>query len=69
MKVWLVQHPSPTSSADVRNSEYVALGRLKGNVGHQNYDIPAEVDLADFGSVVIWCEQFRVLFSAAPLSP
>jgi hypothetical protein len=43
------------------------LGKLKGNVGDQNYDIPADLDLSAFGSVVIWCEPFAVPFSAAPL--
>jgi hypothetical protein len=27
------------------------------------------VNLADYKSVVIWCEQFGVLFSAADLKP
>ena len=35
--VWLVRHPGPTNSADVRQSEYIELGRLKGNIGDQNY--------------------------------
>ena len=46
----------------------VNLGRLKGNLGDQNYDIPADLDLSQFQSVVIWCQAFRVPFSAAPLT-
>lgn len=46
----------------------VNLGRLKGNLGDQNYDIPADLDLSQFQSVVIWCQAFRVPFSAAPLN-
>ena len=57
----------PKTSADVTDGEWVSLGRLKGNIGEQNYDIPAEVDVSRFGAVVIWCEQFSVLFSAASL--
>jgi hypothetical protein len=45
----------------------VNLGALKGNLGDQNYDIPADLDLSQFQSVVIWCRAFRVPFSAAPL--
>ncbi len=67
MKVWLVTAPAPKSSADVKNSEWVSLGRLKGNIGEQNYDIPADVEVSRFGAVVIWCEQFSILFSAASL--
>jgi len=43
------------------------LGELKGNIGDQNYTIPLDVDLTQFGSVVIWCERFSVAFGAAPL--
>ena len=46
---------------------YLSLGELKGNVGNQNYPIPADVDVAGYGSVVIWCELFDVLFSPAAL--
>ncbi len=66
--VYLVQHPDPASADDVQNSYSINLGQLKGNVGNQNYAIPADVDVAEFGSVVIWCELFGVLFSPAALT-
>jgi len=47
--------------------DYVDLGELKGNVGNQNYEIPADVDLSQFNSVVIYCEPFHVVFSTATL--
>ena len=50
------------------DEEFVNLGRLKGNQGDQNYDLPAEVDLADYASVVIWCDRFDSAFGAAPLT-
>jgi Electron transfer DM13 len=46
---------------------YVSLGRLKGNQGDQNYEVPADVDLAGFRSVVIWCDRFDSAFGAADL--
>ena len=66
LRLVLAQHPDPGSSADVK-VEYFDLGELKGNVGNQNYEIPAEVDIAQYGSVAVWCRAFGVLFSAAPL--
>ncbi len=69
LKVWLVKAAEIASSADVKASEWVSLGPLKGNKGDQNYIVPADVPLEDFASVVIWCEQFGVLFSAARLEP
>lgn len=47
----------------------VALGKLKGNLGNQNYTVPAGTDLSKFRSVVIWCERFSVSFGAADLAP
>ena len=43
----------------------IHLGALKGNVGNQNYDIPADVDLSEYRSVVIYCVPFHVVFSTA----
>lgn len=49
------------------DSGFLDLGKLKGNKGSQNYDIPADTDLSSYGSVVIWCVPFGVTFSVAPL--
>ena len=68
LKVWLSAHANPASATDVTENDYVSLGVLKGNIGDQNYSIPADVDLSKYGSVVIWCEQFSVLFSTAALN-
>ncbi|MCZ6765267.1 MAG: DM13 domain-containing protein [Alphaproteobacteria bacterium] len=67
LEVWLVAHPDPKSKSDVLDAEWLSLGQLKGNIGDQNYPIPADAEIAKYQSVVIWCEQFGVLFSAAPL--
>ena len=69
LEVWLSAHPDPASSDDVKGAEWVSLGQLKGNVGDQAYAVPEGTDLSAFRSVVIWCEQFGVLFSPAALSP
>jgi hypothetical protein len=49
------------------DDEHVNLGRLKGNQGDQNYELPAGTDLARFGTVVIWCDRFNSAFGAADL--
>jgi hypothetical protein len=67
LKVWLVKADNVQSSADVRASEWLSLGPLKGNKGDQNYVIADTVDIADYASVVIWCEQFGVLFAVADM--
>lgn len=68
LEVWLVTAENVSASSDVTDGEWLALGQLKGNIGDQNYDIPADADLSKYRSVVIWCEQFGVLFSPASLA-
>lgn len=48
--------------------DYVDLGDLKGNVGAQNYTVPAEVDLSKYRTVVVWCVRFSVAFGTAELT-
>lgn len=50
------------------DSGFLDLGKLKGNKGNQNYDIPTDIDLSVYGSVVIWCVPFGVTFATASLS-
>ncbi|MEO1746540.1 MAG: DM13 domain-containing protein, partial [Pseudomonadota bacterium] len=69
LEVWLSAVADPQSSSDVSGAQWLSLGQLKGNVGDQTYTIPADADVSQYQSVVIWCEQFGVLFSPATLSP
>lgn len=59
---------APTSTFAGLGADEIHLGALKGNVGNQNYDVPAEVDLSQYRSVVIYCVPFRVVFSTAAFS-
>ena len=68
LKVWLVAESDIKSSDDVKASQWLSLGQLKGNIGNQNYAIPAATEVSKYQSVVIWCEQFGVLFSPAKLA-
>ncbi|UDF12702.1 DM13 domain-containing protein [Antiquaquibacter oligotrophicus] len=47
---------------------YVDLGTIKGNLGNQVYEIPADVDLGAYPSVYLWCAQFAVSFGAASVA-
>ena len=55
-------------STDKDTSDIVNLGRLKGNIGNQNYEIPAGTDLSKYNTVLIWCKAFSTLFGSAKLS-
>ncbi len=65
LHVLLAENPNPTNRNDL--GEYVDLGSLKGNLGNQNYDIPADLDLSKYNSIVIYCMPFHVVFSTATL--
>jgi len=56
-------------STDNSASDFVNLGRLKGNVGDQNYEIPDGTDLSKYDTALIWCQAFSVLFGSAELEP
>ena len=49
------------------DTQRVELGKLKGNEGDQNYEVPAGTDLNRFQTVSIYCERFNANFGAAPL--
>ncbi|MEU6297773.1 DM13 domain-containing protein [Streptomyces erythrochromogenes] len=71
LRVWLTDAPVKEGVAGWRvfdDGKYVSLGKLKGNKGDQNYEIPADVNLADYSSVTIWCDRFDVSFGAATLA-
>ena len=67
--VYLVPRATVRASGDVADTMYVDLGQLRAFKGSQRYQIPAGVDLANYPSVVIWCETFSVLISPADVTP
>jgi len=66
--VYLVAAGDVQDNATVKTAGFVDLGSIKGNVGDQNYDVPADVDLAKYRAVTIWCRRFAVSFGTAPLA-
>ena len=68
VQVYLVAAADATNNETVTTAGFIHLGALKGNIGDQNYDVPANVDLTKYQSVTIWCRRFGVNFGTAPLS-
>lgn len=68
VQVYLVAVADSNDNDTVRKSEFIHVAALKGNVGDQNYDLPAGVDLAKYRSVTVWCRRFAVNFGTAPLA-
>jgi len=69
VRVYLVAAQDATDNDTVKRAGFVELGSLKGNIGDQNYDVPADTDLGKYQSVTIWCRRFSVNFGTAPLLP
>ena len=68
LRVLITPDNNPFDHDALAEAGYTELGRLKGNIGNQNYEIPPDVDIDSIGSVVIYCKPFAVIFSVAPLS-
>ncbi|REE97629.1 DM13 domain-containing protein [Thermomonospora umbrina] len=71
LRVWLSDQPVKGGTGGwfvFDDGAYVELGKLKGNKGNQNYEIPASADLGKLKSVTIWCKRFHVSFGAAALN-
>ncbi len=67
VRVFLVAADDAKDNDTVKNAGYVEVAPLKGNVGDQNYDLPAGLNLAKYRAVTIWCNRFGVNFGTAPL--
>ena len=66
LNVYLVNADAAADSG-VLDDDVVDLGDLKGNIGDQNYEIPPDVDLSVYDTVVVWCVRFSTPFTAADL--
>ena len=54
-------------SKDEKATSYINLGKLKSTDGKQSYEIPDNPDVTDYKFVLVWCEQFTVIFGKAEL--
>jgi Electron transfer DM13 len=48
-------------------SQFISLGSLKGVTGNQAYLIATPPDFTQYNKILIWCQQFTVLFGSAAL--
>ena len=51
----------------IKEADYVTIAPLKSTSGTQKYEIPENVDIANFKSVAIWCREFNATFGYAVL--
>lgn len=60
---------SPDAGTGSAGEQHLDLGALKGNVGDQQYEVPADADLDRLTKVLVWCRAFSVGFGEARLEP
>ena len=64
LRVYL--HAGRSDSDDL--GDFKEIAKLKGNKGDQQYEIPSNVDLKRYDTVVIWCVPFSTRIAQAPLT-
>jgi len=67
LKIFLSPQTLDSVTGTTATANSVRLGELKSNKGTQDYVIPANIDLSQFGSVLIHCEAFSKLWGGADL--
>jgi hypothetical protein len=67
LHVYLTTADPVENTAGVDLADAVDLGELKALSGDQTYEIPADLDLTSYHSVVVWCVPYQVPFIAAPI--
>ncbi len=65
--IYLTKHAAPENTKHVKQG-FLQVARLKSNTGTQEYEIASGTPLHEYNSVVVFCQLFGVLFSAARLT-
>ena len=62
---------SPRAHDDVKSKSALdggtIVGLLRSNRGAQEFELPADIDLSDYRSVLVHCEEYTILWASAPL--
>jgi hypothetical protein len=67
LEIRLTDLSQPKSTAEVENAPYKLVAPLKATVGTMNYEVPKDIDVTKFKSIVIWCEITRNAYAAATI--
>ncbi|HJV09073.1 MAG TPA: DM13 domain-containing protein [Acidimicrobiales bacterium] len=67
LELRLSELTDPTSTDEVAKAPFKVVAPLKATVGNMNYEVPKDVDVARYKSIVIWCEITRNAYAAASI--
>ncbi len=65
--VKIILHRNSSIPLNIKEENYLTLAPIKSFKGAQRYAIPENINLADYKSVGIWCEEFNATFGYASL--
>lgn len=60
LEVWLATEVNPQTEED-----YISLGELQELTGDFSYELPENINYAEFNQVLIWCVEFAAPFGSA----
>lgn len=63
----IILHKDQAVKSSIKEEDYISIARIKSFTGTQRYELPADVNLDDYASVAVWCEDFNVTFAYAEL--
>lgn len=67
LEIRLSQLAAPKTTDEVEKAPFKTVAPLKATVGNMNYDVPADIDVSQYKSIVIWCEITRNAYAAATI--
>jgi hypothetical protein len=67
LELRLSELANPTSTDEAATAPFKVVAPLKATVGTMNYEVPKDIDLARYQSIVIWCEITRNAYAAASI--
>ena len=67
LEIRLSAAAAPKTTDEIAAAPFRIVAPLKATVGSMNYEIPKDLDLDQFQSLVIWCEVTRNAYAAADL--
>ena len=67
LELRLSELPNPKTTDDAVKAPWKLVAPLKATVGTMNYEVPRDIDVAKYKSIVIWCEITRNAYAAATI--
>jgi len=61
----IILHKDQVVESSIEEEDYISLAPIESFAGKQRYEVPEDVDLDDYASVAVWCEDFNVTFGYA----